>query len=255
MAAPAQLSVPIVTSRRALSETKAAQQRAYEANVASEVVQGKHGYITGWKERIAGELFFLKLKFSSFWFFEWLGAMVTGMGLYKSGLLTNQRPRREYVLLALTGYAISFPLGLTGLWHVFHAGFSVASFDTWMALPYSTAVAAGTLANASVVLLLLRSGCFEHIFGWLAAVERTAFSNYIFTSLLLKMVFSWGPWKLYCELEFYQLFFTVAAVWALNLIASPLWLRVFAFGPLEWLWRSLTYWKLQPWQLSTSKQA
>jgi uncharacterized protein len=27
---------------------------------------------------------------------------------------------------------------------------------------------------------------------------------------------------------------------------SPLWLRYYRFGPLEWLWRSLTYWKKQP---------
>ena len=32
----------------------------------------------------------------------------------------------------------------------------------------------------------------------------------------------------------------------LCLIVSPLWLRFFLFGPLEWMWRSLTYWKLQP---------
>ncbi|MBC7892376.1 MAG: DUF418 domain-containing protein, partial [Sphingobacteriaceae bacterium] len=29
-------------------------------------------------------------------------------------------------------------------------------------------------------------------------------------------------------------------------IASPLWLQYFRFGPLEWVWRSLTYWKRQP---------
>jgi uncharacterized membrane protein YeiB len=33
---------------------------------------------------------------------------------------------------------------------------------------------------------------------------------------------------------------------AVNIAASLLWLRFFSFGPLEWLWRSLTYWKLQP---------
>jgi hypothetical protein len=30
------------------------------------------------------------------------------------------------------------------------------------------------------------------------------------------------------------------------LIVSPFWLRRFRFGPLEWVWRSLTYWKKQP---------
>ena len=50
----------------------------------------------------------------------------------------------------------------------------------------------------------------------------------------------------FAELQFYQLYFVVAAIWILQLIASPLWLQRFRFGPLEWVWRSLTYWKLQP---------
>jgi uncharacterized protein len=38
----------------------------------------------------------------------------------------------------------------------------------------------------------------------------------------------------------------VLIVWVLQLIVSPLWLRHFRFGPLEWLWRSWTYRGWQP---------
>ena len=38
----------------------------------------------------------------------------------------------------------------------------------------------------------------------------------------------------------------VVAIWVFQLIVSPIWLRHFRFGPFEWLWRSLTYMKLQP---------
>lgn len=38
----------------------------------------------------------------------------------------------------------------------------------------------------------------------------------------------------------------VFAVWVLQLVVSPIWLRSFQFGPLEWLWRSLTYLQLAP---------
>ena len=36
------------------------------------------------------------------------------------------------------------------------------------------------------------------------------------------------------------------AVWALELTLSPVWLTYFRYGPAEWLWRTLTYWKFQP---------
>ena len=51
-----------------------------------------------------------------------------------------------------------------------------------------------------------------------------------------------GVWRV----EYYQQVYVVVCVWAVNIAASVLWLRFFSFGPLEWLWRSLTYWKLQP---------
>jgi uncharacterized protein len=38
----------------------------------------------------------------------------------------------------------------------------------------------------------------------------------------------------------------VVAIWVLQLVVSPIWLKHFRFGPLEWLWRSLTYLKTQP---------
>jgi uncharacterized protein len=41
----------------------------------------------------------------------------------------------------------------------------------------------------------------------------------------------------------------VFPVWLFFLIASPIWLRHFRFGPMEWVWRSLTYWRKQPMKL------
>ena len=39
--------------------------------------------------------------------------------------------------------------------------------------------------------------------------------------------------------------FVVVGVWVFQLVASSLWIDTFRFGPLEWVWRSLTYWKRQ----------
>jgi uncharacterized protein len=48
------------------------------------------------------------------------------------------------------------------------------------------------------------------------------------------------------QLQRYQLYFIVFGIWAFNLLWSPWWLSRFRFGPLEWCWRSLTYWRRQP---------
>jgi uncharacterized protein len=62
------------------------------------------------------------------------------------------------------------------------------------------------------------------------------------TSMGCQFLFKWGPSKLYGRLEYYQDVYVVGCVWAINIIASLIWLRFFSFGPVEWLWRSLTYW-------------
>jgi len=53
------------------------------------------------------------------------------------------------------------------------------------------------------------------------------------------------------RLQRYELYFVVGAVWIFQIIFSHLWLRCFRFGPFEWAWRSLTYWKVQPMKKQT----
>jgi uncharacterized protein len=50
---------------------------------------------------------------------------------------------------------------------------------------------------------------------------------------------------LYGQLQRYELYYVVAAVWLVQMIVSPIWLSHLRFGPLEWCWRSLTYWRKQ----------
>jgi uncharacterized protein len=65
-------------------------------------------------------------------------------------------------------------------------------------------------------------------------------------SLILTTVFYGYGLGLYGTVpRFWQMAF-VAAVIGLQLWLSPIWLRNFRFGPVEWLWRSLTYWRWQP---------
>jgi len=232
--------------QQALLAASQKEQQAHAASLKEDIRKGQLGFLDGWPHRIEAEQNWLWAKFSSFRFVEWLGAMITGMGLYKVGFLTNRRRVREYVIVAIAGYAVALPLTLIGLWHLYHAGFTIAADARWMRIPYTTELCAGTLANPSFLLLLIRSGKFKRVFLPLAAVGRTAFTNYILTSIICQTIFAWGPWKLFGQFEFYQWYVVVAGVWTFNLVFSSIWLRFFVFGPLEWLWRSLTYWKRQP---------
>lgn len=204
------------------------------------------GYLGGVPGQAKDFLLALLLMVQSGFITETTSLMLLGMGLYKLGFLSANRSSSFYSGVALAGYAVTAILVLLGINKMQENGFSTTSVVFWMYLPYGVEQLTGTLANIAVILLAIRAGLFPAALNVLKSVGQTAFSNYIFTSVVCQWVFVWGPFGLYGELEYYQQVYVVLGVWALNLLASSLWLQRFNFGPLEWGWRSLTYWEKQP---------
>jgi uncharacterized protein len=181
-----------------------------------------------------------------FGFFDSLGMMLLGMGLLKIGFLSGQLSNRAYLWIAAIGYGIGLPVGALCMWQVWRSGFYPLAMGRWEILPYDALRILIGLAHGSVVLLAVKAGTLKWVTRPLAAVGQTALSNYIGTTLICTLVFyGWG-FGMFGRLQFYQLFYVVAAIWAANLVASTVWLKYFRFGPLEWVWRSLTYWRVQP---------
>ena len=77
-------------------------------------------------------------------------------------------------------------------------------------------------------------------------VGQMAFTNYLMQSLLVGLFFYGIGFGMFGKLQRFEIYYVVAATWILQIIWSHIWLKYFRFGPLEWCWRSLTYWKLQP---------
>src|SRR5258708_3644411 len=193
------------------------------------LAMSRGGYLISEPENAKGEADFVSLVFRSGWCFEILGILIAGMGFYKTGFLSARLSSRFYLTTAVVGYAITGALVLIGLNHARRFGFSHAVTTEWIFLPYGVEQIAGMLANASILLLLVRHRILVPVQRGLAAVGRTALSNYLMTSLGCQFLFKWDPWKLYGKLEYYQDVYVVGCVWAINIIASLIWLRFFSF--------------------------
>lgn len=222
------------------------EERAAPKQMEDALRDGRAPYLQALGARAAGFIDFVIRNFRTGLIFEVVGPMLFGMGLYKSGFLIGRKPVRTYLTVAILGYCISAPLILLGMWKLSQNQYSVAAAMRWLYLPYELTQAPAVLANASVLLIVMQKDWFRSMTNSLAAVGRMALSNYIMTSLVCQWLFSWGPLKLYGALEYYQQLYVVAGVWALNICFSRVWLSAFSFGPLEWVWRSLTYWHVQP---------
>jgi uncharacterized protein len=182
-------------------------------------------------------------SYYKFGFPDVLGMMLIGMGLYRMGFLTGALRYKVYAWTIAVGFVLSIPINGFEAWGMIRDNFQPET--PWWVL-YQLGRLTGAVANVALVVLISKAGLFKWLTSRIAAVGQTALSNYLFTSISCSILFNGFGFGLYGKLEYYQLYAVVAGVWALNLILSPIWLRYFQFGPMEWVWRSLTYWKRQP---------
>jgi len=177
------------------------------------------------------------------YFFDFFGMMLIGMGLFKLGVLTNERPLRLYWAMLALGYGIGLTVNiLETRWIVAHEFSAIAFAQAHVS--YDLGRLAMTIGHLGALLLFVRSGLLGWLRGAFAAVGQMAVTNYLTHSVVCGILFIGLGW--YNQLERHQLYYVVFAIWAAQLIISPLWLRHYRFGPVEWLWRTLTYMKRQP---------
>jgi uncharacterized protein len=174
------------------------------------------------------------------------GLMILGMALMKLGVLSGERSDSFYRKLMLTGYVIGFPIVLYGAYdlgaHQFDAMYMFRRGGMWN---YVGSILV-SLGHISVFMLLVNRGALRNLMQRFAALGRMALTNYLMHSVILTTVFYGYGLGLYGTIpRFWQMGFVFAVV-AFQLWFSPFWLRQYRFGPVEWLWRSLTYWKWQP---------
>jgi uncharacterized protein len=183
-----------------------------------------------------------------------LALMFLGLALYRWGFLTGQWPNRTYARVAVIGYGIGLPLATFSFYHAYRyypdleaslRRMEVVPIE-WTRLIYPFQRIFLVLAHVSAIILLYKARYLQSLFRRLEAVGQMALTNYIMHSVLCTLIFFGYGLNYFAELEFYQIYFVVVAIWILQLLVSPVWLQFFYFGPLEWVWRSLTYWKRQP---------
>ena len=177
------------------------------------------------------------------YFFDIFGMMLIGMALYRTGVLTLERRTRLYVAMMLGGYAVGLAVNVAETRWILTHNFSAISFAQ-ANLSYDLGRLAMTIGHLGALLLFVRSGALGILRRALAAVGQMAVTNYLMHSVIMAILFVGLGW--FNQLERHQLYYIVFAVWAAQLVLSPLWLRYFRFGPVEWLWRYLTYLKRPP---------
>jgi uncharacterized protein len=254
LAVGALLSVGHGVAWTSMSEADRAAEREMWMPSREQAVQQVDRMLGSFPQVVAHRAAFVFMAQTAYFvlFFFWRcgGMMLLGMALYKWSFLDGRRPAGDYLLVAATCLPVGLALAWYGTVVLERVRFGMPErtvADIWN----YTGAALASVGYAAVLILVVKRGALGVLRRALAAVGQMAFSNYLLHSVTTSIVFlGWGL-GLAGRFDYAQQLLFVAVIWTFQLALSPVWLQRYRFGPAEWLWRSLTYWKRQPMRRDT----
>ena len=190
-------------------------------------------YIVG---RYAGLIFQMRLP-------KILAMFLIGMYAYRRGLFQDPQANRPFIRqVAVYGISIGLASNLIFAWLSGNEAPFPPSIAGLVGVAfYAIGVPALALGIAAEVVILWQGGAARKLLSAFAALGRMALTNYLMQTVICVLIFyGYGLGK-FGSVGALQATATAFAIAGFQLIASSLWLRYFSYGPMEWVWRQLTY--------------
>jgi len=240
VSATAPATGPVSRSTTGGPDFAAWAQQAYDA-----YSHGTYGQILVQRVKDWSFLLFVTVLFM---FGGILGMFLFGLYAGRRGILHDVTPHLGFIRkLAIWGLALGVVANLTA---VIAGEFVHPAEISWFALVPTAAGAVGAPAlcffYASAIVLLVQKDAWRKRLRPLAAAGRMALTNYLLQSVICTMIFNAYGFGQFGEVGPALGILMTIVIFAVQIPLSNLWLRWFRFGPMEWLWRSLTYGKPQP---------
>lgn len=246
-------SMLFVVSGASMTYWPAEQLEAFERDwlpdpqvVDEELATYRGTWLTQMTHRVPTALSFETLIFLTWGLWRAGGLMLIGMALFRERVFSAERSRSFYLSLIGAGLAAGLPLVLIGVvlnqragWVATYSLFFGSQFNYWGSVPVS-------LGYVGATMLVCQTGLVPRLSAALAAVGRTALSNYLLQTVICTTLFYGHGFGLFGSVERGGQILIVVAVWIVQLALAPLWLAHFRFGPAEWFWRALTYVTIPP---------
>lgn len=175
---------------------------------------------------------------------------ILGLVIGRSRFFEEAQTRKGRNIVIFAGFVLSlFALKyITGLFTQqppMMPGGGAPSFMAFAMDNIYTVLFSGALAMGFIVLYQAKGigKCLDV----LTPYGRMGLTNYEMQSVIGSIIFSmWGFGAIFGAWSASQLFLLGLAIYAIQIIISKYWLKYFLYGPFEWLWRSATYLKIQP---------
>ena len=183
-----------------------------------------------------------------------LAMFLLGLYAYRLGLFQNQSDHRAFVRKVLI---FGLSLGLIGnlIFAVFagnESPFPPSPEGIVGVVAYAFGVPVLAIGYIALVATLWQSEATQRWLGWLAPVGRMALTNYLLQTVICVLLFYGYGFGLFGQFGATTSTLIALGIFAIQIPLSALWLKHFAYGPMEWIWRQLTYGKRLSLRLETS---
>jgi len=108
-------------------------------------------------------------------------------------------------------------------------------------ITYAFGVPALALGLIALVATLWQRTAWRRLLAWLAPVGRMALSNYLMQTIICVLIFYGYGFGQFGRFGATKATLTALAIFLFQILMSALWLKYFSYGPMEWIWRQLTY--------------
>lgn len=212
-----------------------------EQAIQHSLAVSRSGWLEQMSHRVRASMSVQTTHFLIHSFWRVTAMILLGMALYKWKVLTAERSRKFYLSMLIIGLSSGLLITVLGLVLDIRAQWSMAFsrlIGTRMTYVGSLGMALGYIG---IIMLISKSPKFKVFKKNLAPVGRMAFSNYILMTLLATSLFFGHGFGLFGKVERTGQLGFVLAIWVLLLTFTRLWLSHYPYGPLEILWRKLSY--------------
>jgi len=174
-----------------------------------------------------------------------LSMMLLGIALFKWNILSGEKSYKFYGIMAFLGYLIGLSINYYEIHSIMEADFSLLSFSK-ANITYDLGRVPVAIGHVGSIMLFCKLPIYKWLKSSLAAVGKMALTNYVMHSVFAMFIFTGAGFGLFGTFQRFELLYIVFAIWIFQLILSPIWLKYYQYGPLEWIWRNLSYLKKHP---------
>jgi uncharacterized protein len=170
--------------------------------------------------------------------------MLIGMAMFKLRVFHAERSKTFYLGMIAAALLIGVPLSLYGIHRNEEAGWALEYSRYFGSQFHFAGIVPSACGWIGLIMLLCKSDRLRALSTRLAAVGRMALTNYLMHTVICTLIFRGHGLGLFGQCSRLELFGILLGIWLFQLWLSPLWLARFRLGPMEYLWRAVTYMEL-----------